>query len=101
MRKIPVKILMVMLGAAFVLATPVSAPAYDGPQFGCDARAPTVCRFRIYYAQQHGNRVVVLPAGMKVYVTDATPNRDTYCVAANADPAPKCIQRVIKSTYNN
>jgi hypothetical protein len=101
MKRIPMKALMMALAAAFVLAAPVAAPAYDGPQFGCDARAPTVCRFRIYYTQQRGNRVVALPAGMKVYVTDAVPNRDKYCVAANADPAPNCIQRVIKSTYNN
>ena len=101
MRKTHMKTLMMVLGTAFVLAAPLPASAYDGPQFGCDARAPTVCRFRIYYTQQRGNRVVSLPAGMKVYVSDAVPNRDTYCVAANVDPTPNCIHRVIKSTYNN
>jgi hypothetical protein len=95
------KTLVMLLGTAFVLGTPVAASAYDGPQFGCDARAPTVCYFRIFYTQQRGNRIVMLPAGMKVYIPDAVPNRDKYCIAANADPAYKCIQRVIKSTYNN
>jgi hypothetical protein len=101
MRNISMKALMTLLGAAFVLAAPMSARAYDGPQFGCDARAPTVCYFRIFYTQQRGNRIVTLPAGMKVYITDAVPNRDKYCIAANLDPAYNCIQRVIKSTYNN
>jgi len=95
------KHLFLVLGAALALFAPTPAPAADGPQFGCDARAPTVCRFRIFYTQQRGNRIIVLPAGMKVNVTDAVAGRDTYCVAANVDPRYGCVKRVVKSTYNN
>jgi len=96
------KHLLLILGTALTLWTvPTPAPAANGPLFGCDARAPTVCRFRLFYTQQRGNRIIVLPAGMKVNVTDAVAGRDSYCIAANVDPPYHCIKRLVKSTYNN
>jgi len=43
-------------------APAISAPAPTAPvPFGCDARAPNVCHFRIFYTR--GDRIVILPAG--------------------------------------
>ena len=94
------KHVILLLGAALVLCTPTPAPAAEGPQFGCDARAPNICRFRIFYTE-NGNRIVVLPAGMKVNIPDVVAGKDHYCIAANVNPPYKCIQRAIKATYNN
>jgi hypothetical protein len=82
----------------FAIAPAGAAPA-KAP-FGCDARAPGVCHFRIYYTPK-GSRNVVLPAGMKQQVPGVEIGRDTYCVALNVAPAPKCARKVINAQYNN
>jgi hypothetical protein len=91
---------ILLLGTALLLCTPNPAPAAQGPQFGCDARAPNVCRFRLFYAAG-GDRIIVLPAGMKVNVTEAVAGKDQYCIAANVNPVYRCVRRAVKSTYNN
>src|SRR5437588_6253837 len=40
----------------------------DKAPFGCDARPPDVCHFKIFYPR--GSRGVVLPAGMKATIPD-------------------------------
>lgn len=75
-------------------AAPAKAP------FGCDAPAPAVCHFRVHYAPR-GSRNVVLPAGMKAKIPGVEIGRDTYCVALNQPPVPKCARKVINANYNN
>ena len=67
--------------------------------FGCDARAPRVCHFRVYYAR--GSRNVVLPAGMKQAIPEVRIGSDSYCVAVNAKPAPNCVRKAINANYNS
>ena len=84
------------------LGTPGSAVAQRGTDmapFGCDASAPNVCHFQIYYPR--GGRGVVLPAGMKSTVPDIKIGRDSYCVGINRAPAHKCARKIINATYNN
>jgi hypothetical protein len=84
---------------------PSAAPAAAEPaaaakaRFGCDARAPNVCRFRIFYAR--GSRDVVLPAGMKVAVPDVRIGSDSYCVDLNKSPRHKCARKTINAKYNS
>jgi hypothetical protein len=84
---------------------PTPAPATAAPaaaakaQFGCDARAPNICRFRIFYAR--GSRDVVLPAGMKVAVPDVRIGSDSYCVDLNKNPRHKCARKTINAKYNS
>ena len=79
--------------AAAPAAAAVKAP------FGCAARAPAVCHFRIHYAR--GSRDVVLPAGMKAKIPDVRIGSDTYCVGVNTKPAPKCARTVINAKSNS
>ena len=67
--------------------------------FGCDARAPHVCHFRVHYAR--GSRNIVLPAGMKAKVPEVRIGSDTYCVSLNQKPIPKCARKVINAKYNS
>lgn len=106
--------LMFVLGAALALAsatpavaqtkqTPASpasaAPGTDKAPFGCDARAPNVCYFHVFYPR--ASRVIVLAAGMKVTVPEVKIGRDSYCMALNKRPAHKCERKTINATYNN
>jgi hypothetical protein len=75
------------------------ATAAEAP-FGCDARAPNVCHFRIYY-QPRGTRAVVLPAGLKEKIPGVQIGRDRYCVNVGAPPAKKCTQKTINADYNS
>jgi hypothetical protein len=80
-------------------AAPTPAPAPTTPvPFGCSARAPDVCYFRIFYTR--GDRIVVLEAGMKESKVPATIGGD-YCVTLNKAPASKCTRKVINASYNS
>ena len=75
-------------------------PVADAP-FGCEARAPSVCYFRIYY-QPRGTRAVVMPAGMKEKIPGVKIDSDRYCVSVGAPPAKKCARKkIINSDYNS
>lgn len=66
--------------------------------FGCDARAPNVCYFRIFYTR--GDRIVILPAGMKEAKVPVTQD-GTYCMALNKAPVYKCVRKAINGQYNS
>jgi hypothetical protein len=78
-------------------ATPAPTPTTSA-LFGCDAHAPDVCRFRIFYTR--GDRVVVLPAGMKNKVPGVTIGGN-YCMTLGKTPAYKCTRKVINDQYNS
>jgi hypothetical protein len=78
-------------------ATPAPAPMVRVP-FGCDARAPNVCHFRIFYTR--GDRIVILPAGMKEKKVPATIGGN-YCMTLGKAPAYKCARKVINDKYNS
>jgi hypothetical protein len=78
-------------------ASAATAAAGKAP-FGCEARAPAVCNFRIFF--ERGSREVVLPAGMKQAVPEVRIGTDTYCVDVNKKPVPKCARKVINAKYN-
>jgi hypothetical protein len=76
-------------------------PAAAAPApFGCDARPGQICYFKIYYSPRE-TRIVQLPTGMKVNVTDVVAGRDKYCVAVGTPPVNKCTQKLINASYNN
>jgi len=77
--------------------TPAPAPMVTVP-FGCDARAPNVCRFRIFYTR--GDRIVILSAGMKEKKVPVIAGGG-YCVSLNKSPAYKCARKVINDKYNS
>jgi hypothetical protein len=66
--------------------------------FGCDARAPNVCHFRIFYTR--GDRIVILPASMKQKIP-VTMGSDRYCMTLGKTPAYKCTRKVINENYNS
>ena len=77
----------------------VVAPApTTSAMFGCDARAPNVCRFRIFYTR--GDRIVVLPGGMKNKVPGVTIG-GYYCMTVGSTPKYKCTRKSINATYNS
>jgi hypothetical protein len=78
-------------------ATPAPAPTTKVP-FGCDARAPNVCHFRIFYGR--GDRIVILPAGMKEKKVPAIIGGN-YCMALGKAPASKCARKVVNDKYNS
>jgi hypothetical protein len=78
-------------------ATGAPAPTTSAA-FGCDASAPSVCRFRIFYTR--GDRVVILPAGMKDQVPGVTIG-GKYCMTVGKTPAYKCTRKVINDKYNS
>jgi hypothetical protein len=88
--------------AASALARP--APAAPAPvsltrvPFGCDARAPNVCHFRIFYTR--GDRIVILPAGMKEQKVPATIGGG-YCMTLGKAPVYKCARKVVNAKYNS
>jgi hypothetical protein len=92
-RKFLTKACVVLLAAALTLWVPAPAFAAAGPLFTCTATAPNVCRFRIFYAR--GDRIVVLPAGMKQNVPGVTVGSDSYCVAVNANPRWGCTRKPV------
>jgi len=92
---------------SLVLATALAIPAV-GPAaavtakapFGCNASAPNVCYFRIFYTPR-GSRNVVLPSGMKANIPDVQIGRDTYCMDVNRKPVNKCARKTINANNNN
>jgi hypothetical protein len=78
-------------------ATPAPAPTVRVP-FGCDARAPNVCHFRIFYTR--GDRIVILAAGMKEKKVPVIAGGD-YCMTLNKSPRYKCTRKVINDKYNS
>lgn len=79
-------------------APTLTAPATtDGAPFGCDARAPNVCYFRIFYTR--GDRIVILPAGMKNKVPGVTIGHDHYCMTLGKSPVYKCARKIAQ--YNS
>ena len=87
-----------LLGAAFALGLGNPAAAASA-SFGCEARKPSVCYFRILYYPQF-NRQVVLPAGMKTTVPGIDIGRDRYCVSVDKAPRHHCASKLIKADYN-
>jgi hypothetical protein len=77
--------------------TPAAVPIVRIP-FGCDARAPNVCYFRIFYAR--GDRIVILAAGMKEKKVPASIG-GAYCMTLNKSPVYKCTRKVINDKYNS
>jgi len=89
----------VLLLVAAVMTAWTAAPAAaadDAPLFRCAARAPDVCRFRIFYTR--GDRIVVLLPGMQQNVPGVTVGSDTYCVAVNANPTWDCKRKQVGAT---
>jgi hypothetical protein len=74
-------------------ATPTTTAA-----FGCEARAPNICRFRIFFAR--GDRVVTLPAGTKDKVPGVTIG-GAYCMTVGKTPPFDCPRKTINATYNS
>jgi hypothetical protein len=86
--------------AAWRMPAPTAAapaPTARAP-FGCDARAPNVCHFRIFYTR--GDRIVILAAGMKEKKVPVIAGGD-YCMSMNKAPAYKCTRKVINDKYNS
>jgi hypothetical protein len=81
---------------------PAPTPAAPAPTarapFGCEARAPNVCHFRIFYTR--GDRIVILSAGMKEKKIPVIAGGD-YCMTLNKPPAYKCTRKVINDKYNS
>ena len=78
--------------------TPAAAAPTARAPFGCDARAPNVCHFRIFYAR--GDRIVMLAAGMKEKKVPVIEGGD-YCMTLNKSPAYKCKRKTINDKYNS
>jgi len=78
-------------------AAPAPGPNAVAP-FGCEARAPNVCYFRVFYTR--GNRIVILPAGMKEQKVPVVAGGD-YCMTLNKHPAYKCARKVVNAKYNS
>jgi hypothetical protein len=81
---------------------PAPTPAAPGPTarapFGCEARAPNVCHFRIFYTR--GDRIVILSAGMKEKKVPVIAGGD-YCMTLNKSPAYKCTRKAVNDKYNS
>lgn len=91
--------LLIAVAVATLTASLGPAIAADAP-FGCEARVPNTCYFRIFYSPR-GTRDVVLPAGMKVKIPGVQIDRDRYCVAVGARPTNKCSRKIINANYNS
>ena len=87
-----------VLAAALTVGGVNPATAADAP-FGCDARAPNVCYFRVFYTR--GDRIVILPAGMKNKVPGLTIGQDHYCMSLGQTPVFTCKRKLIDTRYNS
>lgn len=88
------KVSAVVQKAAAAAAPDPMTPA----AFGCDARAPNVCYFRIFYTR--GDRIVILPAGMTEKNVPVKMGGD-YCMTLNKSPVYKCARKVINAQFNS
>ena len=89
---------LLALSGAVSAQVPMAPAPTTSAAFGCDARAPNVCRFRIFYTR--GDRIVILPAGMKDKVPGVTIGGN-YCMTVGKTPAYKCTRKVINDKYNS
>ncbi len=87
-----------VLGTVLALCGSSPATAAEAP-FGCEARAPNTCYFRIFYTR--GDRIVILPSGMKQKVPGIDIGKDHYCVALGKSPDYKCLRKLINAKYNS
>jgi hypothetical protein len=92
-------LLIAALSATCAVASAAPAAAADAP-FGCEARAPSVCYFRLFFTPR-GGRVIVLPAGMKTKVPGVQVGQDQYCVETGKAPGHKCARKTINAQYNS
>jgi hypothetical protein len=90
-----------LFAAVGALALSAAAPAMaDDAPFGCEARAGSVCYFRLFMLPRFG-RVVVLPAGMKVKIPGLNIGKDSYCVGVGATPTFLCKKKLVDAKYNS
>ena len=93
---------LALCGAASAQAPKASVTTAPAPTarvpFGCDARTPNVCYFRIFYGR--GDRIVILPAGMTEKNVPVKMGGD-YCMTLNKSPVYKCARKVINEKYNS
>ena len=97
----PATAALVRLAPAISTYTPPPAapePTATAP-FACEARAPSVCHFRIFY--RRGDRVVVLAAGTKAKVPGVVIGSNEYCMTLDKTPAYKCARKAINDKYNS
>jgi len=87
------------LAAGLIVCGAGPTSAADAP-FGCDARAPRVCYFRIFFTPR-GDRVVTLPGGTKERIPGVTIGRDHYCMTLGKTPDYKCARKLVNDQYNN
>ena len=89
-----------LLAAAFTIGfANLAAAASTSASFGCEARKPAVCYFRILYHPRY-NRQIVLPAGMKAAVPGLNIGHDRYCVSIGTPPRHRCASKLITADYN-
>src|SRR4051812_26031127 len=67
---------------------PTATTATTKAMFGCEAGGAKVCYFRIFY-QPRGDRIVILPSGMKADVPGITIGGN-YCMTLGSTPVWKC-----------
>lgn len=91
--------LIAALSAGCALACAAPAAAADAP-FGCEARAPSVCYFRLFFAPR-GGRIIVLPAGMRATVPGIQLGKDQYCLATGTPPGYRCARKTINAQSNS
>jgi len=93
---------LALCGAASAQSPKAAAAAAPAPTarvpFRCDARAPNVCHFRVFYTR--GDRIVILPAGMKEQKVPAIIG-GKYCMTLGKSPAWKCARKVVNAQYNS
>ncbi|HYW63380.1 MAG TPA: hypothetical protein VE865_09335 [Bradyrhizobium sp.] len=75
------------------------SPATTKAMFGCEAGGAKVCYFRIFY-KPRGDRIVILPSGMKADVPGINIGGD-YCMTLGSAPVWKCTRRTINDKYNS
>src|SRR3954454_14759347 len=82
--EIEMKASLVVAGIVLALSAPLPAFAADAP-FRCDARAGSICYFRLFY-EPRGGRVVTMPAGTASKIPGLAIGKDSYCVGLNKSP---------------
>jgi len=88
-----------LVTSMMVCAAGPATAATRTASFGCEARKPAVCYFRILYHPRY-NRQIVLPAGMKVTVPGLNIGHDRYCVSVGTPPRHRCASKLITADYN-
>jgi hypothetical protein len=94
-----VKIPPIVMPLRTVAPTTTTITTTTKATFGCDAGGAKVCHFRIFY-QPRGDRIVILPSGMKADVPGVTIGGN-YCMTVGSTPVWKCTRRTINQKYNS